>query len=161
MDEGTRSATTSPRPTPRSSSQPATPSAARSHAPNVRRCSASTNAARSGCSVAILRKRSTVVSGPATRANVAAPGEYRSRPMPSSKDVRARQNRQRERIAAQHAERQRVTERRRRIALAGVLVIFVAAVALVLVVMNKNDDKKSAATPTTPPTTSAELASVK
>src|SRR5690348_4952994 len=117
------------------------------------RRSASTNADRPGCSVAILRKRSTVVSGLAMRANVAAPGEYRSRPMPSSKEIRARQNRQKERIAAQRADRQRIIARRRVVGIVVGLVAFAAAVALVLVVMNKNDNKTAASTPTTAPTT--------
>jgi peptidylprolyl isomerase len=87
--------------------------------------------------------------------------------MPSSKEVRAAQNRQRERIAAQHAERQRVNARNKRIAIVGGLVLFVAAVAVVLVITlgNSNDNKKAAATSTTPPSTAppttAKLTSVK
>ena len=74
--------------------------------------------------------------------------------MPSTKEVRARQNRQKERIAAQRAEQQRISTRRKRIGIALGLVIFVGAVAAVLAVMLKNNDNnKAAATP--PPTTAA------
>ena len=96
------------------------------------------------------------------RANVAASGEYRSRPMPSSKEVRARQNRQRERIAAQHAERQRVHERRKRIGIAITTAVVVVLAALgIAKVLTTHDSKKAAAAPTTTSTTSAELTSVK
>jgi peptidylprolyl isomerase len=86
--------------------------------------------------------------------------------MPPSKEVRARQNRQKERIAAQRADRQRINARRRVIAVAVGLVVFVGAVAVVLAVMLHNSgSNKKAATPTTPPSsatpTTAKLTSVK
>jgi peptidylprolyl isomerase len=81
--------------------------------------------------------------------------------MPPSKEVRARQNRQKERIAAQRADRQRINARRKRIAVGVGLVAFAGAVALVLAVMSHdNGGNKAAATPTTAPTT-AKVASVK
>jgi len=74
--------------------------------------------------------------------------------MPSSKEVRARQNRQKERIAAQHAERQRVHERRRRIAIAVGTAVGVVLIALgIAKLLNHNDNKKSVAT--SAPTTNA------
>jgi peptidylprolyl isomerase len=75
--------------------------------------------------------------------------------MPSSKEVRARQSRQKERIAAQHAERQRVHERRKRIGIAvGTALVVVLIVLGVAKVLGNNDNKKAsvaAATPTTTP----------
>jgi peptidylprolyl isomerase len=73
--------------------------------------------------------------------------------MPSSKEVRARQNRQKERIAAQRADRQRINARRKLIATVVGLVLFAGAVAAVLAVMLHNNPDNAAATP--PPTTAA------
>jgi peptidylprolyl isomerase len=72
--------------------------------------------------------------------------------MPPSKQARARQARQRERLAELHAERADKRQRRRRIgAIAGVLVV-VLAVLLALVVApmaGNDDDNNTAAAPTT------------
>jgi peptidylprolyl isomerase len=49
--------------------------------------------------------------------------------MPSSKEVRARQNRQKERVALQHAERRRVQKRRRQVGgITGVIVLVIVVV---------------------------------
>jgi FKBP-type peptidyl-prolyl cis-trans isomerase len=86
--------------------------------------------------------------------------------MPSSKEIRARQNRQKERIAVQHAERQRVRTRNRRIGIAVGTVLVIAAVAVVYTQLVDNNGKNaSATTPTTSAvastTTPAALASAK
>jgi peptidylprolyl isomerase len=82
--------------------------------------------------------------------------------MPSSKEVRARQNRQKERIAVQREERQRVRTRNRRIAIAVGTVVFIGAVALVYTQLVNNSGKNATATPPTSTTpTTAALASVK
>jgi peptidylprolyl isomerase len=76
--------------------------------------------------------------------------------MPSSKEVRARQNRQKERIAAQRADRQRIKTRRTVIGIAVGLVVFVGAVAAVLAVsLHNSGGKKASPPPTTSPTTAA------
>src|SRR4051812_23123150 len=88
--------------------------------------------------------------------------------MPSSKEVRARQNRQKERVAAQRAEQQRVRQRRKRVGTAvGVSLVVVTIVLGFAIGGNTNNDKGVAVAPTsdTPtsetPTTTAGLASVK
>jgi peptidylprolyl isomerase len=86
--------------------------------------------------------------------------------MPSPKEVRARQLRQKERIAAQLAERQRVHERRKRIGIAVGTALVVALIALgIAKLLGNNDNKKAAAsaatTPSTATTTTAKLTSVK
>jgi hypothetical protein len=88
--------------------------------------------------------------------------------MPSAKEVRARQNRQKERVAAHRAEQQRVRQRRKRIGSAIVVILIVVAVVLGLLLGGRgNNDKGVAVAPTsdTPtsqtPTTTAGLASVK
>ena len=94
--------------------------------------------------------------------------EYRFRPMPSSKEVRARQNRQKERVAAQRAERHRQQARRRRFGgIAGVIVLVIVVGAGFAINANGKSTPGVAVsptsnvpTPTTPPTTVA-LASVK
>lgn len=85
--------------------------------------------------------------------------------MPPSKEVRARQNRQKERIAAQRADRRRINARRRVIGIALGSVVFVGAVAAVLAVMLHNDGKNTATpkptTPSTATSTTAALTSAK
>jgi peptidylprolyl isomerase len=87
--------------------------------------------------------------------------------MPSSREVRARQNRQKERVAAAQAERRRVQHRRRRIGGTAGVILIVVVVALGLALGN-NGGTKVAVSPTTeapasttPPTTAAALASAK
>jgi peptidylprolyl isomerase len=76
--------------------------------------------------------------------------------MPSSKEVRARQNRQKERIAAQRADRQRINKRRKAIGGAvGVVVFFGAVAGVVAIMMNNGGNSTAAPPPTTPPTTAA------
>ena len=77
--------------------------------------------------------------------------------MPSSKEVRARQHRQKERVALQHAERRRVQKRRRQVgAITGVIVL-VIIVAVGLAVGGNSGSKVVASPPpstdTTAPTT--------
>jgi FKBP-type peptidyl-prolyl cis-trans isomerase len=73
--------------------------------------------------------------------------------MPSQKEVRARQNRQKERIAELHAERRRQQKRRRRFGgLAGVIII-VIVVGVGLAVGTNNNTTKIVAPPTNSPTT--------
>src|SRR5438552_6088408 len=67
MDDGNRSATTSPARTPASANADATPSAARSHSANVLRRSRSTYASCAGYCSAIVRSNSTAVRGLITR----------------------------------------------------------------------------------------------
>jgi hypothetical protein len=89
--------------------------------------------------------------------------------MPSSREVRARQYRQKERIAAQHAERQRVHERRRRIGIAVGTALVVALIALGVAKLLSNNNKSpsvaasspTTATPATVTPTTANLTSVK
>ncbi len=88
--------------------------------------------------------------------------------MPSAKEVRARQNRQRERVIAAQAERRRVQKRRRQIVVSVVVILLVLAIAFgvtgaVSFSSSDNSNKVSDASTvaTTPPTTAAALASVK
>jgi peptidylprolyl isomerase len=74
--------------------------------------------------------------------------------MPSSKEVRARQNRQKERVAAQRAERQRVQQRRRRLGGAIGVIILVIVVVLGLTLGGGSNNNTVAVAPTVP--TSAE-----
>jgi peptidylprolyl isomerase len=69
--------------------------------------------------------------------------------MPSSKEVRARQNRQKERIAAQLAERRRVQQRRRRFGAAAAVIGLVVIVALGFVAAGNGGGPKVAVSPTT------------
>ncbi|MDP9332046.1 MAG: FKBP-type peptidyl-prolyl cis-trans isomerase [Actinomycetota bacterium] len=69
--------------------------------------------------------------------------------MPSSKEVRARQNRQKERIAAQLAERRRVQQRRRRFGAVAAVIGLVVIVALGFVAVSNGDGPKVAVSPTT------------
>jgi peptidylprolyl isomerase len=69
--------------------------------------------------------------------------------MPSSKEVRARQNRQKERIAAQLAERRRVQQRRRRFGAVAAVIALVVIVALGFVAAGNGDGPKVAVSPTT------------
>jgi peptidylprolyl isomerase len=106
-----------------------------------------------------------VLSGPVTDAQrTGAVREYRCRPMPSAKEVRARQNRQRERIVAAQAARRRTQKRRRQVGAAAIVIFLVLAVFASLTLgaftSNNNDNKVSDA-PTVPTTTVAPLASVK
>lgn len=85
--------------------------------------------------------------------------------MPSSKEVRARQNRQKERVAAQLIQRRQTQKRRRRIG-AAVVVIAIVAVAILGIIVGAGSSSPKAAAPTTvasttPPTTAAALTSVK
>jgi len=81
--------------------------------------------------------------------------------MPSQKEIRARHNRQKERIAELHAEQRRRQRRRRRFGgLAGVIVL-VIVVGIGLAVGTNNDTQKVVAPPTNAPTTTTVLASVK
>jgi peptidylprolyl isomerase len=81
--------------------------------------------------------------------------------MPSQKEVRARQNRQKERIAELHAERRRVQKRRRRFGgLAGVIII-VIVVGIGLAVGTNGSNQKVVAPPTAASTTTTVLASAK
>jgi hypothetical protein len=84
--------------------------------------------------------------------------------MPSSKEVRARQNRQKERVAAQRAERQRVQQRRRR--LGGAVGVIVLVIVVVLGLTLGGGSNNNTAAPTVPTsadatTTTTTLASVK
>ena len=102
--------------TPRSANIAATPSAARSHS---REREPAIDLDERGPIGMVERRPSGAAPrrfpGGLTADNVpAACREYRFRPMPSSKEVRARQNRQKERVAAQRAEQQRVRQRRKR-----------------------------------------------
>jgi peptidylprolyl isomerase len=81
--------------------------------------------------------------------------------MPSSKEVRARQNRQKERIAAQHAERQRVHDRRRRIGIAAGTALAVVVIALGIAKVLSNNNKSVAASPPSTTTTTAKVTAVK
>ncbi len=70
--------------------------------------------------------------------------------MPSSKEVRARQNRQKERVAALRAERQPPAQRRRRVGAAVIVLLIVIAVILAITVPGKNNSSpKVAVSPTT------------
>jgi peptidylprolyl isomerase len=82
--------------------------------------------------------------------------------MPSQKEIRARHNRQKERIAELHAEQRRRQKRRRRFGgLAGViLLVMVVAIGLAVGTSN-NDSQKVVAPPTNAPTTTTVPASVK
>jgi peptidylprolyl isomerase len=81
--------------------------------------------------------------------------------MPSQKEIRARHNRQKERIAELHAEQRRRQRRRRRFGgLAGVIVL-VIVVGVGLAVGTNNDTQKVVAPPTNAPTTTTVLSSVK
>jgi len=91
--------------------------------------------------------------------------------MPSSKEVRARQNRQKERVAAQLAERRKLQRRRRQLGgIAGVIIVILAVVLAIVAGSNNKSGAKVAVAPTTvagptttgaPSTTVAPLASVK
>jgi peptidylprolyl isomerase len=61
--------------------------------------------------------------------------------------VRARQNRQKERVAAQHAERRRVQQRRRRFGGLALVIGFVVVVVLGLAVNNSGNSPKVAVSP--------------
>ena len=81
--------------------------------------------------------------------------------MPSQKEIRARHNRQKERIAELHAEQRRRQKRRRRFGgLAGVILL-VVVVAIGLAVGTNSGTQKVVAPPTNAPTTTTVLASVK
>jgi peptidylprolyl isomerase len=69
--------------------------------------------------------------------------------MPSAKEVRARQNRQKERIAEAHAQRRRLKQRRRRFGAVGAVIALVIIVALGFAVGNANSGPKVVASPTT------------
>jgi peptidylprolyl isomerase len=74
--------------------------------------------------------------------------------MPSSKEVRARQNRQKERVAAQRAERQRVQQRRRR--LGGAIGVIVLVIVVVLgLTLGGGSNNSVAVQPTVPTSTEA------
>jgi peptidylprolyl isomerase len=81
--------------------------------------------------------------------------------MPSSKEVRARQHRQKERVAQQHAERRRVQKRRRQVGGAAGVIVLVIIVTVGLAAAGKNDSKvvvgssSSTDVPTTPTTATA------
>jgi peptidylprolyl isomerase len=93
--------------------------------------------------------------------NVPAPARVPFRPMPSQKEVRARQNRQKERIAELHAEQRRRQARRRRYGgLAGVIGL-VIVVGIGLAVGTNDSSQKVVAPPTAAPTTTTVLTSVK
>jgi peptidylprolyl isomerase len=77
--------------------------------------------------------------------------------MPSQKEVRARQNRQKERIAELHAERRRQQKRRRRFGGVAGVIILVIIVAIGLAAAG-NDDSKVASPATLPPTTTTTIA---
>jgi hypothetical protein len=85
--------------------------------------------------------------------------------MPSSREVRARQNRQKERVAAQLAERRRAQRRRRRMGgVAGViLLVIVVAVGLAVGGNAKSNNDTVTISPTSaePTTTTTVLKSVK
>jgi type II secretory pathway pseudopilin PulG len=107
-----------------------------------------------------------VVSGPVTDAQrTGEVREYRCRPMPSAKEVRARQNRQRERIVAAQAARRRTQKRRRQAGAGAIVILLVLAVVLSLTFgLSTGSNNKVAdapTTPTAPTTTVAPLASVK
>jgi peptidylprolyl isomerase len=93
-----------------------------------------------------------VVAGPVTDAQrTGAAREYRFRPMPSAKEIRARQNRQRERILAAQTARRRTQKRRRQIGAAAVVVLLVLAIggSLLLASGSSNNNKVSDAPTTT------------
>ena len=75
--------------------------------------------------------------------------------MPSSKEVRARQNRQRERVAAARAERQRKQRTRRIIGASVAVVVIVAAVVLAITLPNTTSNDKVAVSPTSSTATTA------
>jgi peptidylprolyl isomerase len=87
--------------------------------------------------------------------------------MPSSKEVRTRQNRQKERVAAAIAERRRVQQRRRRGGAGAGVILLVMVVAIGFAVGNNNGPRVAVSPPSTSPTTVAAttttvaLASVK
>lgn len=83
--------------------------------------------------------------------------------MPSSKEVRARQNRQKERVAAARAERQRVQRRRRQVGGTAGVILLVVVVALGLALGGNNSGGKVAVAPTSTDaaTTTTTLPSVK
>jgi hypothetical protein len=68
--------------------------------------------------------------------------------MPSSREVRARQNRQKERVAAQRAERQRIRQRRRRLGGAIGVIVLVIVVVLGLTLGGGGGGPKVAVAPT-------------
>ena len=73
--------------------------------------------------------------------------------MPSSREVRARQNRQKDRIAVQHAERRRLQRRRRQIGGTIGVILLVIVVAVGLAASNNNN--KSATVAVAPTTVAA------
>ncbi|MCU1465893.1 MAG: FKBP-type peptidyl-prolyl cis-trans isomerase [Actinomycetia bacterium] len=85
--------------------------------------------------------------------------------MPSSKEVRARQNRQKERVAAQRAERQRIRQRRRRLGGAVGVIVLVIVVVLGLTLGGGSNNRVAVSptseTPTTAATATTVVASVK
>ncbi|MDQ1434701.1 MAG: hypothetical protein QOF59_1517, partial [Actinomycetota bacterium] len=80
--------------------------------------------------------------------------------MPSSREVRARQNRQKERVAAQRAERQRIQQRRRR--LGGAIGVIVLVIVVVLgLTLGGGGSPKVAVSPTSDvPSTAATTTTV-
>jgi peptidylprolyl isomerase len=86
--------------------------------------------------------------------------EYRFRPMPSSKEVRARQNRQKERVAAQRAERQRIRLRRRRLGGAIGVIVLVIVVLLGLTLGGGSHNNGVTVAPTSAEPSTTILASV-
>jgi FKBP-type peptidyl-prolyl cis-trans isomerase len=82
--------------------------------------------------------------------------------MPSSKEARARQNRQKERVAAALAERRRAQHRRRRGGAVAGVILLVIVVAIGLAVGGSNNGTKVAVSPTSssPATTAASPTTV-
>ncbi len=85
--------------------------------------------------------------------------------MPSAKEVRARQNRQKERIAAAHAQRRRTQRIRRRVGATVIIILLVVAISAGIIAGIGNSDSTTVVSPpssaaTTTPTTVA-LKSVK
>ena len=77
--------------------------------------------------------------------------------MPTSKQVRARQNRQKARIAVAHAER-RDTQRRRRILFGSLTGLVVIAAVIAAVVFLPSNHSTTTTSPSTSPTTAAAAA---
>ena len=73
--------------------------------------------------------------------------------MPTSKQVRARQNRQRERIAVAHAERARTHKRNLIMGWTGGVLVVVLGIAALILFLPSNNSVKVTAPPTTAPTT--------
>ncbi len=84
--------------------------------------------------------------------------------MPSSREVRARQNRQKERIAAAHIERRRRLRRRRQLSASAIIILVVVAISVGIFAGSGNNavTKTSVApTSTEAPTTTTTLPSAK